>query len=421
MKTSTLNPSKKDKSTPADEIPVDWDRCLVESLAERGSGHTPNREMPEYWNGGIKWVSLTDSNKLDRRFIRATTSEISAAGIRHSSAVLHPKNTVILSRDAGVGKSAILGEPMAVSQHFIAWRCGPYLDPLYFYYWLQHKKPYFERMAVGSTIKTIGLSVFRKLDGAFPPIKEQRRIADMLCAWDEALDKIESLIERKEQQRNASATKLLSGRHRLRGFTNHWSKVRLDELLRFEDRYVEFDDRHQYDLVSVRRRSGGVFFRQTLRGDEIMTKVMKVVHFGDFLISRMQAVHGAIGMVREGCDGMFASDSYEVLVARNPELLYMPFLDWISRMKWFWQIILRCSHGVHIEKMTFSLPDFMRHEIEIPSDVSEQRAIAGILDMRDSEIRLLRQLHGALNLQKCGLIQRLLSGKLRVPNYATVG
>ena len=101
-------------------MPKGWNHLLLDSVADRGSGHTPDREKPEYWNGGIKWVSRTDSDKLDRRWIRQTNSEISALGIRHSSAVLPPQNTVILSKDAGVGKSAVLADEMAVSQHFMA-------------------------------------------------------------------------------------------------------------------------------------------------------------------------------------------------------------------------------------------------------------------------------------------------------------
>ena len=98
----------KFKDSPLGRIPVEWDVTLLDSLAVRGSGHTPNKQRPAYWNGGIKWVSLADSRKLDDLYISETDKEISELGLKNSSAVLHPAGTVILSRDAGVGKSAIL-------------------------------------------------------------------------------------------------------------------------------------------------------------------------------------------------------------------------------------------------------------------------------------------------------------------------
>jgi len=186
----TLSPLPK-----VGELPDGWRRARLDDVANRASGHTPDQGKPEYWNGGIKWVSLADSGQLDRGYIGATDKEVSALGVRHSSAVLLPAETVILSRDAGVGKSAILKEQMAVSQHFIAWDCGPkgQIEPWFLYNWLQVQKPFFERMAVGSTIKTIGLPLFKRLTIDLPPLPEQRKIAEILRTWDEAIEKLEAL------------------------------------------------------------------------------------------------------------------------------------------------------------------------------------------------------------------------------------
>jgi len=162
-----------------------WKRTKLENLAKRGSGHTPSKSHPEYYNGGIKWVSLADSKRLDLGLISETRIQISKLGIKNSSATLHPKGSVILSRDAGVGMSAILAEPMAVSQHFMAW--NPNKDKLsnwYLYFFLQCAKPQFERVATGSTIKTIGLQFFKDFDVVAPSLGEQNRIADCFYNLD---------------------------------------------------------------------------------------------------------------------------------------------------------------------------------------------------------------------------------------------
>ncbi len=103
-------------------IPREWQYELLDNLAHRGSGHTPNKDHPEYWNGGIKWVSLADSISLDQLYISDTELEISHKGIANSSAVLHPAGIVVLSRDAGVGKSAITTEPMRLPTLHVAVR-----------------------------------------------------------------------------------------------------------------------------------------------------------------------------------------------------------------------------------------------------------------------------------------------------------
>lgn len=95
------------QDSPLGWIPKEWEAELLENVEVRGSGHTPNRHHPEYWNGGVKWISLADSSSLDRIYISDTEHEISELGIANSSATMHPPGIVVLSRDAGVGKSAI--------------------------------------------------------------------------------------------------------------------------------------------------------------------------------------------------------------------------------------------------------------------------------------------------------------------------
>ena len=166
----------------------EWVEDKLENLAKRGSGHTPNKAKEEYYNGGIKWVSLADSKRLDNGLISETTIVISEQGINKSSAVLHPAGSVILSRDAGVGKSAVMSESMAVSQHFIVWTCDKgRLSNWFLYYILQIKKPVFENVASGSTIKTIGLPFFKELRINVPSVPEQQRIADCLTSLDDLI------------------------------------------------------------------------------------------------------------------------------------------------------------------------------------------------------------------------------------------
>jgi type I restriction enzyme S subunit len=204
------------KESPPGWIPKEWQYELLDDLAVRGSGHTPNKNFPGYWNGGIKWISLADSYRLDRLYIADTEYEISQLGIQNSSATVHPAGTVVLSRDAGVGKSAITTEPMAVSQHFMCWRCDGRLNKHFLYYWLQFKKRMFENIAMGSTILTIGLPYFKKLKIAAPKDpEEQKMIVDSLLSADEKIFSLVADLEKKKQQKHGLMHDLLTGHVRV--------------------------------------------------------------------------------------------------------------------------------------------------------------------------------------------------------------
>lgn len=196
-------------------IPREWDIVRLDDVAQRGSGHTPSKNAPSYWNGGIKWVSLADSHRLDNIYISETDKEISALGITNSSAVLHPAGTVILSRDAGVGKSAVLACDMAVSQHFIAWRCGDRLHNLFLYFYLQRQKPRFEAIALGSTIKTIGLPFFKSYEIAIPPRPEQELSASTLMEGEEGLAAHLANAAKLRELKGGLMDDLLTGRVRV--------------------------------------------------------------------------------------------------------------------------------------------------------------------------------------------------------------
>ena len=204
------------KESPRGWIPTVWETTLLDGIATRGSGHTPNKKHSDYWNGTIKWVSLADSWRLDRVHISDTDRKITQAGIDGSSAVLHPAGIVVLSRDAGVGKSAITTCEMAVSQHFMCWKCGPQLNNYYLYYWLQYRKREFERIATGSTIPTIGLRFFRYYSLNVPvDIREQEIIAASLLAADQKMFRLEDGLQALKEVRLALMSILLTGELRV--------------------------------------------------------------------------------------------------------------------------------------------------------------------------------------------------------------
>ena len=238
MTTATLNSEKKKAQVPKlrfSGFEGEWKEILLEDFATRGSGHTPSKSYPEYYNGDINWISLTDSKKLDNGYIEFTNTKITQLGLDNSSAVLHPAGSVLLSRDAGVGKSAVMKHSMAVSQHFIVWTAKENVSSNWFLYnVLQILKPEFERIAIGNTIKTIGLPYFKKLKITAPAFKEQQKIASFLSAVDEKIQQLSRKKELLEQYKKGIMQQLFSSKLRFKDENGNdypnWEEKKLGDV-----------------------------------------------------------------------------------------------------------------------------------------------------------------------------------------------
>ncbi len=269
--------------------------------------------------------------------------------------------------------------------------------------------------AIGTTsVAAIYWRDLRRFWIILPSCLEQKKIAEILSTCDEAIEKTGALIEAKKQQKKALMQQLLSGEKRLPGFKGEWMEVEIGDLFKEVSRPVVWDDEELYNLISVRRRSGGLFFRAALHGKDILTKVMNTTHTRDFLISKMQVVHGAMAMTPPEFDGGHVSGSYITLVSKDDAPIHMPFFDYLSRTKWLYHLTFISSYGVVIEKMTFNLKDFLKKTIEIPPTIEEQERISEILKTCEDEGSALDLKLAALKQQKKALMQKLLTGQIRV-------
>lgn len=160
-------------------IPAHWRVKRLKYTARLESGHTPSRTKPELWeNCNTPWVTLNDVGYLEaHEFVEETLNLISRDGLAASSARVLPTGTVVLSRDATVGRCGILARPMATSQHFVNWICSPELRPRYL--WLLFRtamQPYFDSLTSGATLRTIGMPDVKALKVPVPPLREQDEI-----------------------------------------------------------------------------------------------------------------------------------------------------------------------------------------------------------------------------------------------------
>jgi type I restriction enzyme S subunit len=205
------------------DVPQHWAISRIKYVARIESGHTPSRSVDEYWiDCTIPWVSLNDSGYLRTHdYISDTVYSINELGLANSSARILPPGVVVFSRDATVGLCAITTRPMAVSQHFVAYVCGPRLLPEYLLASLEAMGQHLVGLSLGATISTIGMDDVRSLSCAVPPYSEQQAIVSFLQAAKTHLDgmvsQVETAVERLQEYRAALITAAVTGTVDVRG------------------------------------------------------------------------------------------------------------------------------------------------------------------------------------------------------------
>ena len=193
------------------EVPTHWKVMPIRYAAKLESGHTPSRNHPEYWDDCIvPWFTLADVwqiRQAQRTVIFETKEKVSELGLSNSAARRLPKGTVMLSRTASVGYSAIMGVEMATTQDFANWVCGDQLKPEFLLHALRSMHSEFNRLMMGSTHNTIYMPDIQALRFALPPTEEQVVITAFINRETTQIDALvaeqERLIELLKEKRQA--------------------------------------------------------------------------------------------------------------------------------------------------------------------------------------------------------------------------
>lgn len=417
------NRSSDTRLTPLNvgSIPDDWDVSKIAQVASRvTNGYVGPVLEHQTLNAVDKVRYLQGFNVRPNRIELINESYVSAEFDR-----AHPKsrleeNDILTVQSGHIGTTARVPKELVGSNchALIITRPRPELiDSRYLTAYLNSHvgQARMRGLHVGSSIVHINTSELAEFRVPLPPLPEQRKIADILTTWDEALTQLDALIEARERRKKALMQQLLTGKKRFPPFAKKpWKKVRMGEVLKRVFRPIDWSAEMSLSLVSLRRRCGGLFRRPEMLGADYKTQDLHELRADDFLISKRQVAHGAWGLVTPEFAGSHVSKEYAILVNTAPEKLHMPFFAWLSQTPRMIRLSRVASTGVHIEKLIFDPVVFLRDSIRIPSDLEEQRQIAAILDTADQQLTLLRTQRTALDQQKRGLMQRLLTGKLRV-------
>lgn len=212
------NPVRQDGPSWLGSIPCAWRLARLKFVARMDSGHTPNKQVDAYWvNCTIPWITLNDVSNLEDawRFFNPKNA-VNELGLQNSSAHVLPADAVVMSRDATVGRSAILGRPMAVSQHFVAWICGTELLPEYLLNVIRGPmQNHFGSLTAGATIATIGMPDLNQLVVPLPSIAEQVQIVKAIAEVEDIARRTISVVNRQiallRERRQALITATVTG------------------------------------------------------------------------------------------------------------------------------------------------------------------------------------------------------------------
>ena len=257
-----------------------------------------------------------------------------------------------------------------------------------------------------------------------PPEHEQRAIAEVLSDVDGLINALDALIAKKRAIKQATMQQLLTGKTRLPGFSGAWETKRLGEIGEISGAGV--DKKVNSNEVSVRLVNYLDVYNKTFLYSkdlthEVTAKQEKVRHCavekGDIFFTPSSEVPDDIGTsavaMEDISDGVY---SYHVVRLRLKTDWDIYFRAYIFNTKEFLDQASRQCEGSGT-RYVISLPKFRAMTVRFPPSLEEQCAIAAVLSDMDAEIAALEQRIDKTIAIKQGMMQQLLTGKVRLLKY----
>ena len=386
--------------------PSSWKTIrLAEFFSERVERREPDASCPLY-SFTIESGVTPKTDRYERSFLVKEDGEDSFKTVHPGDFVMNPMNL----RWGAIGQSKTKA-PVTVSGYYDVLipkfnKGAGLLESLLRSYQILSL---YDIVATGSLLekKRVHCSQFLDLCIYWPPEPEVEKLCDILTTWDEALTQLDALIEAQERRKKALMQQLLTGRRRLKGFTDKWKASRFGEFL-VESR-IPGNDGSNANKLTVKLYGRGVVPKQErLAGSENTGYYQRKA--GQFIYSKLDFLNGAFGIIPGSLDGYETTldvPAFDVRPTADPQWL----LHFVCREEFYSQQLGAAAGGRKARRVNPS--EFLAMKILAPS-IEEQRQIAAILDTADQQLTLLRTQRTALDQQKRGLMQRLLTGRLRV-------
>lgn len=398
------------KQTEIGLIPEDWKVVTISKIAETSSGGTPSRSINRYYNGTIRWI--TTSELKDSR-IYNSIEHITEEAVQNSSAKLFPKGTILMAMyGATIGKLGILEVCSTTNQACCAIICHD-IKNIYLFYYLFFIRREIILQGCGAGQPNISQNIVKNINIGLPEEIEQEKIASALTSIDNLLLSLEKLIEKKRLIKQGAMQDLLTGKKRLPGFTGEWVERQLGEITEMNSGGTPSVNVKEYygneiPFLSISDMSWqGKYLKQTEKSITYLglkNSSARIVPSGTILY----AMYASIGKC--SIANIELAISQAILgIKVNKEVLnniylyyYLSFIE--NKAK---------EIGQQGTQSNLSKQIVEKFKIQLPT-IKEQQTIATVLSSIDKEIESLEGKKAKYEQIKQGMMQQLLTGKIRL-------
>ena len=394
----------------------EWETKRVAEFGDVITGSTPSTKVGTYWGESYPWITPTDISET--RDMLTSERHLTQEGLNATRTL--PPNTVLVTCIASIGKNAILRTIGGCNQQINAVIPSTSHNAEFLYYLFEFSSNYLLANAGITATNIVSKEAFSNLVFEVPPLEEQRSIAEILSDVDGLINALDALIAKKRAIKQATMQQLLTGKTRLPGFSGEWETVKMGQIgsiygglsgknkSDFEGgnaHYVTFLGVLENVILDVRHTE-----RVNVKQGESQNSVMK----GDLLFNASSETPGdlAIGaVVGEQLDNLYLN-SFCFGFRIHDQNKYMPlFFAYYFRGSVGRAIMNALAQGA--TRYNMSKSQFRDLELSIPSG-NEQRAIAAVLSDMDADITALEQRRNKTIAIKQGMMQQLLTGKVRL-------
>lgn len=234
----------------------------------------------------------------------------------------------------------------------------------------------------------------------FPPLSQQRAIADVLAGFDEHLTNLDALIAKKKAVRDSALEDLVTGRHRLDGSTSRWKTVRLSQLATLRHETLSATPDIDIELENLVSGEGRIIGDTTPR-----TSSTYSFRKGDVLFGRLRPYLKKYWLAN--CNGVRSGEIWALCAT---ELIHPEFLFHLVQTR----IFLSAANRATGTKMPRADWNILKDQTFLVPPLNEQDDIASLLLSMDAEIAALVEERAKVERLKQGAMEDLLTGRVRL-------
>ena len=404
----------------------DWQRVKLNKIVKIVGGGTPSINNPSYWNGDIPWFTPSDITNYRSKYIFNSNRYITHAGLKHSSALLLPKGTILLCTRATIGEMSILAIEGATNQGFQNLVSQNKVETDFLYYALMQNKNNIIAKAKGSTFLEISKNELGKIQISIPNDRnEQIAIANALSDADSLIASLQKLIAKKKAIKQGAMQELLTGKRRLPGFSGEWATFDILDVLeknfgikigpfgsQLKKEFLHESGQYKvYGQENVYENNFGLGHRYLPYSRYMKLKSCEIIA-GDFLISSMGTIGKCAIVPDQIPPGIM--DSHLIRLRFNPKKLRASYVIQLfsSEIDFLKNQIFKLAVGGIMDGLSTKIVSLL--QVTIPVDIEEQIAIAQVLSDMDAEIEKLGKKLSKYQKIKQGMMQELLTGRIRL-------